>query len=202
MEEAKEFRVTVRFPRQDYLFLEQLVEDGEYTNIADAVRDAVKRMRIEYETRHGVNTLLREKALMAYKEDIENKSLADWMAAHTSFMLPLHRYRGEIILHRDSIFFRGEDKTTGKTHVLAFPISSINDIHHGFDDTYRRNDDRGLGIFSKPLRITFRENNQQKTIYLWIGFNRVTRTSSNRKWFEAISRLMRRTGEHSDAGRE
>ena len=191
IEEAREFRVTVRFPKQDYLFLERLVEDGEYTNIADAIRDAVKRMRIEWETRHGLNTMLREKALLAYKEDIENKSLADWFSAHTSFMLPLHRYRGEIILHKDSIFFSGEDKTTKKKHVLAFPLNSISDIHYGFDETYQRNDDRGLGLFSKPLRITFEENNQQKTVYLWIGFNRITRTSNNRKWFEIINELRR-----------
>ena len=188
-EEAREFRVTVRFSKQDYLFLERLVEEGEYTNIADAIRDAVKQMRIEWETKHGLNTMIRDKALLAYKEDIENKTLTEWLSAHTSFMLPLHRYKGEIILHKDSIFFRGEDKTTGNKHALAFSLSNINEIHYGFDDIYRRNDDRGLGLLSKPLRISYKENNQQKTIYLWIGFNRITRTSNNRRWFEIINEL-------------
>ncbi len=185
-EEEREFRITVRFPRQDYLFLERLVEEGEYTNIADAVRDAVKRMRIDWEARHGNYSGWREKALLAYKEDIEKIGIGDWMAAHTSFMLPLHKYTGEIILHEDSIFFRGEDKDTKEKHVLAFPLESIKEVHYGFDDTYRRHDDRGLGLFSKPLRITFREGMSEKTIYLWIGFSRVARTSSNRRWYEYL----------------
>ena len=35
-----------------------------------------------------------ENTLMAYEEDIKNRSFWDWIKAHTSFMKPLHRYKG------------------------------------------------------------------------------------------------------------
>jgi len=35
-----------------------------------------------------------ENTLMAYEEDIKSRSFWDWIKAHTSFMKPLHRYKG------------------------------------------------------------------------------------------------------------
>jgi len=188
-EEKSQSRVTVRFPKQDYRFLGRLVEQGEYINIADAVRDAIKRLRVDWETRQSYRSEEKESALLAYREDFKNIGIKDWVVAHTSFMLPFHQYKGEIIRYSDSIFFRGKDKDTKEPHVLAFPLRNIVELHYGFDDTYRRIDDRSLGLFTEPLRMTFREGNSQKTIYLWIGFNRLTRTSTNRKWFENLSAL-------------
>jgi Arc/MetJ-type ribon-helix-helix transcriptional regulator len=43
-----EYRATIRFPRKDYEFMQKLIESGEYTNITEIVRDAVKRFRIEW----------------------------------------------------------------------------------------------------------------------------------------------------------
>lgn len=44
-----EYRATIRFPRKDYEFLKKLIENGEYTNITEIVRDAVKKFRLEWE---------------------------------------------------------------------------------------------------------------------------------------------------------
>lgn len=43
-----EYRATIRFPRKDYEFMQALIEKGEYTNITEIVRDAVKRFRLEW----------------------------------------------------------------------------------------------------------------------------------------------------------
>jgi Arc/MetJ-type ribon-helix-helix transcriptional regulator len=43
-----EYRATIRFPRKDYEFMQKLIEEGEYTNITEIVRDAVKRFRYEW----------------------------------------------------------------------------------------------------------------------------------------------------------
>jgi len=43
-----EYRATIRFPRKDYEFMQKLIENGEYTNITEIVRDAVKRFRFEW----------------------------------------------------------------------------------------------------------------------------------------------------------
>ena len=43
-----EYRATIRFPKKDYEFMQELIENGEYTNITEIVRDAVKRFRLEW----------------------------------------------------------------------------------------------------------------------------------------------------------
>ena len=133
----------------------------------------------------------KESALLAYNEDIEKAGVRDWVTSHTSFMKPLHRYRGYLVMQEGSISFSGEEKDTITPHLLTIPIGNITDVHHGFDDTYRRSDDRAIG-FLRPLRITFRENGSHKIIYLWVGFRRLLRTSKNHQWFEMLTSMMDR----------
>lgn len=47
-ESGVEYRATIRFPKKDYEFMQKLIETGEYTNITEIVRDAVKRFRLEW----------------------------------------------------------------------------------------------------------------------------------------------------------
>lgn len=47
-ETGVEYRATIRFPKKDYEFMQMLIEKGEYTNITEIVRDAVKRFRLEW----------------------------------------------------------------------------------------------------------------------------------------------------------
>lgn len=47
-ESGIEYRATIRFPRKDYEFMQTLIDEGEYTNITEIVRDAVKRFRLEW----------------------------------------------------------------------------------------------------------------------------------------------------------
>ncbi|MFN4132880.1 MAG: type II toxin-antitoxin system ParD family antitoxin [Candidatus Hadarchaeales archaeon] len=44
-----EYRATIRFPRKDYEFMQKMIEEGEYTNMTEIVREAVKRLRKEME---------------------------------------------------------------------------------------------------------------------------------------------------------
>ena len=48
-------------------------------------------------------------SLMAYEEDIKNRSLLDWLKAHTSGFKPLHRYEGVFELCENKIVFDGKD---------------------------------------------------------------------------------------------
>lgn len=52
-----EYRATIRFPRKDYEFMQKLIENGEYTNITEIVRDAVKRFRLEWKDMEAVQSL-------------------------------------------------------------------------------------------------------------------------------------------------
>jgi Arc/MetJ-type ribon-helix-helix transcriptional regulator len=53
-----EYRATIRFPRKDYEFMQQLIEHGEYANITDIVRDAVKRFRLEWSDMEAVQSFM------------------------------------------------------------------------------------------------------------------------------------------------
>jgi hypothetical protein len=53
-----EYRATIRFPRKDYEFMQNLIEEGEYTNITEIVRDAVKRFRLEWRDMEAVRSFM------------------------------------------------------------------------------------------------------------------------------------------------
>ena len=53
-----EYRATIRFPRKDYEFMQMLIEEGEYTNITEIVRDAVKRFRLEWRDMEAVRQFM------------------------------------------------------------------------------------------------------------------------------------------------
>jgi Arc/MetJ-type ribon-helix-helix transcriptional regulator len=181
-----EYRVTVRFPKRDVEFMERLVREGEYTNVADVVRTSLKHFRAQWESRHETSEM-KDDALLAFKEEIEDITLKKWLVAHTSFMLPIHRYKGKISLHENLLIFRGFDKSSHKSQVIVVPLENIQDIHYGFDEVFQRTNDRGLGLFTKPLRITFKEKGRKRTIFLYIGFDRFTRKSNNQEWFKTLS---------------
>lgn len=44
--------MNINFPPVDKRFIENVVEDGYYSNVTEAVRDAVRRMREEFHRKH------------------------------------------------------------------------------------------------------------------------------------------------------
>jgi hypothetical protein len=59
-----------------------------------------------------------ENSLMAYEEDIKNRTLLDWLKAHTFGFKPLHRYEGIFELNGGRIVFDGKDIKEGKKFCL------------------------------------------------------------------------------------
>ena len=59
-----EYRATIRFPRKDYEFMQKLIESGEYANITDIVRDAVKRFRLEWRDIEAVERFMPMSSMM------------------------------------------------------------------------------------------------------------------------------------------
>jgi len=53
-----EYRATIRFPQKDYEFMQKLIEEGEYTNITEIVRDAVKRFRLDWRDMEAVRSFM------------------------------------------------------------------------------------------------------------------------------------------------
>jgi Arc/MetJ-type ribon-helix-helix transcriptional regulator len=182
-----DWRVTLKLPKRDYFFVQKLVDDGECVNAAEVIRDAVKHFRADLELsapNHGKDV----KALWIFKDEIGQKGFGDWFAAHTSFMLPIHRHAGEVHMFKDALVFYGKDTKTDRADVVSVPFVDIKSVFVGFDDNYRRRETRGGFEHEAPIRIDYAEGNTVKTIYVFVDFNRITRSTKNEEWFEALQK--------------
>jgi Arc/MetJ-type ribon-helix-helix transcriptional regulator len=186
----EDWRITLRLPKRDYYFIQKLVDDGEYVNAADVIRDAVKHFRAELEL-HAPIRSKGVQALWIFKEGIEQKDFADWFAAHTSFMLPIHSYKGEVHLFDDALVFYGTHTKTNETEVVAVPFQDIRSVYVGFDGAYRRRETRGGFDHEAPLRIEYKDGNMVKAVYVFMEFNRITRSNKNQEWFETLQKIKR-----------
>jgi hypothetical protein len=139
-----------------------------------------------------------DNTLMAYEEDIKSRSFWDWIKAHTSFFRPLHRYAGVLELDDDSIIFDGMDLRQGVGFHLEIPVDDITDVYLGWDDVFTgfplsRAGDRAYP-WNKPLRLRYRANQAEKTIYLFVRFHRKwgIRASDNRAVYEILTKHLER----------
>lgn len=134
-----------------------------------------------------------ENTLMAYEEDIKNRSWIDWLKAHTSGFKPLHRYEGTLELTDDELIFTGIDiKEEGKLN-LRIPLKSIKDVYLGFDNIFKGREERAWP-WNKPLRIKYQYGGSEKTIYLFAHFHHkkgIIRTSDNKDVYERLERIIR-----------
>ena len=130
----------------------------------------------------------KSKVLMAYKEDIEHRGFLDWIKAHTSFVKPLHRYEGNIILLDEKMMFDGKDKKTKNEYAIEINKIDVTDMYLGFDDVFKRGEERSLGMGFQPLRIVFSKDEKEYTLYLIIDFNRLLRTTKNKEWYEELEK--------------
>ena len=138
-----------------------------------------------------------ENSLMAYEEDIKNRTLLDWLKAHTSGFKPLHGYEGVFELDEDKIVFDGKDVKEGKKFRLEIPIKSISDVYLGWDEIFTgfplsRAGDRAYP-WNKPLRIRYRLEQGEKTIYLFVNFHRKwgMRTSDNKEVYTKLNEMLK-----------
>lgn len=129
---------------------------------------------------------MEDKALLAHEEDIKERGLLDWLRAHTSWMKPLHRYEGELTLEEDRLIFEGEDTKEDRHYKKEIRKEDVTEVYHGFDDSFRRREDRSIGIRFKPLRVNYKENDKERTMYFVTDFSRLTRGSNNKEWYEAL----------------
>ncbi len=132
--------------------------------------------------------MLFENTLWATADDVQTRGFRDWLTAHTSFMKPLHRYRGSLRVDPRELRLAGEDKRNDDRRVtVAIPLDAIRDVAMGFDAVFGRMEDRQIGLFDfKPLRVVYRspETGADETIYLFARFHHAGigwRASDNRE---------------------
>jgi hypothetical protein len=137
-----------------------------------------------------------ENSLMAYEEDIKNRTLLDWLKAHTSGFKPLHRYEGVFELNEEKIVFDGKDIKEDKKFRLGIPIKSITDLYLGWDDIFTgfpmsRAGDRAYP-WNKPLRVKYKSDLEERTIYLFVRFHRKwgIRASDNKEVYKKLKEIL------------
>lgn len=115
-----------------------------------------------------------EPTLLAFAEQIADRGFRDWIVAHTSFLKPLHRYEGALELDGSTLRYEGRGRRDGERLKLEIAADQIRDVHYGFDDCFRRGEDRQLGLLGfMPLRIRYRQpGHRERTIYLFARFRR------------------------------
>ncbi len=125
--------------------------------------------------------------LLSFKKDIVNRSFLDWLKAHTSFLKPLHKYKGDLILNKKHLIFAGKNVKTEEDFNLKIPIKDIIDIYLGFDKVFTGWEDRAYP-WNKPLKIVYKDQ-KQATIYIFANFHHKwwgLRTSDNKKLLKEL----------------
>ena len=105
-------------------------------------------------------------AIWLFEEDVKTRSWLDRLAAHTSFLLPLHRYRGRLVITDDHLELQGRDKRSKEEVMLYINKSRIEQVHLGFDEVFSVSETRGMGIGWQPLRITYDVTGESRVLYL------------------------------------
>ena len=108
-------------------------------------------------------------SIWGFKEDILElrKKFVEELSAHTSQPLgiPLHRYVGKLTVDTAKFMFSGRNKDTNKPFELTISLEKIVEIHLGWDDVLRRWKD--TRAWYRPLRVTFKENEENKILYIY-----------------------------------
>lgn len=123
-------------------------------------------------------------AIWLFEEDVKTRSWWDWLTAHTSFLLPLHRYRGKLFIMDDHLELQGRDKRTKEEVMLYISKYSLEQVHLGFDEVFSLAETRGLGLSWQPLRIRYDASGETRTLYLIANY-RISR-SDNAKLFDFL----------------
>jgi len=111
-----------------------------------------------------------ENTLLAFDEDVKQRSWVDWLKAHTSGFKPLHRYEGTFKLNRDRVIFEGREIKNRGEIKLEIPLKNITDVYYGFDKVFRGLEESAWP-WNKPFRIKFYQVGTEKTVYLFVNFH-------------------------------
>jgi hypothetical protein len=134
-----------------------------------------------------MDEIKKDSALMAYREDLEDRGFLDRIKVHLTYEKPVHRYEGTIILYSNKLLYSAKDIQTEKDHFLEISREDVQEIHIGFDDIYKIGEDRLMGAGFQPVRITFLNQGLEKTAYFIMEFDRVDRRIyKNTDWYDEL----------------
>lgn len=108
--------------------------------------------------------LLESNVLWSTDYELSQKNEFDHVAAQFSGVAPIHDHQGQLQLTENNLLIEGDMD-------LVISLSDISQIYRGFDEYYRPNFIKNLGLFCQPVRIKYSEKYSSHTIYLIVGYN-------------------------------
>lgn len=123
--------------------------------------------------------------MLISEEDIDAEMLKRLRAKIVTQMLPPHRYDGILVLNDDEIIFDGKDILDGNRFRLVIPLSSIIDIHLGYDERFIGKDSKGKSYKLIPIRISYNLDSIKK-VYIFPEFRGLFRASSSEEVYKII----------------
>jgi len=125
---------------------------------------------------------LETNVLWSTNYELSEKKIFDHVAAQFSGVPPIHNHQGQLKLTENNLIIEGDVN-------LTVSLSDVDQIYRGFDEYYRPNFIKNLGLFCQPVRIKYSEKYIPYTIYLIAGYNFFGCTKS-RALFEALQEVL------------
>jgi hypothetical protein len=134
--------------------------------------------------------VLKERALIIFEEDVENAELLKSLKARMVVqMLPPHRYDGLLSVDK-SLKFEGKELLTGERMRFEIPLSSIVDLHLGFDETFVGKDSKGKKYQLNPVRIRYRHGDDIVTMYAFMEYKGLFRSNSGEECYKILAKMV------------
>jgi len=126
-------------------------------------------------------------ALIIFQDEFKQRNFLDWLISHISGFFPPHRHKGIIEITSEFLKFTGID-TKLKTESEFFIIKDrIEEVFHGYDDTYNATETRSLGLGWAPVRIKFNDNKGQEIFVYIITGNNNYWGSTNKEFYNFLT---------------
>jgi hypothetical protein len=134
--------------------------------------------------------LLKERALIIFEGDVSDAELLRAIKAKiVTQMLPPHRYDCTFTVD-NSLIFDGKEMLNGNKFRLDIPLTSIVDLHLGFDDNFIGKDSKGKKYQLQPVRIKYKENDNIKTVYVFAEYKGLFRSSSSEEIYRVLKSMI------------
>ncbi|MEM2760360.1 MAG: hypothetical protein QXU32_05910 [Nitrososphaerales archaeon] len=131
--------------------------------------------------------ILKERALVIFEEDVKDPEILKKLKAKIIVqMLPPHRYDG-ILTVENSLRFEGKELFNRGKFRFDIPISSIVEMHLGFDETFVGKDSKGKKYQLDPIRIRYRDDRDVKTMYVFMEYKGLFRSNSSEECYRILA---------------
>ena len=97
--------------------------------------------------------------------------------------LPIHHFEGQIFLNGSKYIFIGTNLKTKKYEKFEINFNDVIDVQLDYDEIFKG---RYGYLSTKPLKISYKNHNNNKTIYLFTNWSRSQLRSRNNKMWHVL----------------